>query len=97
VLDQSFETMRTLLENNVGVQFVTKGIISDRFFDLFAKYPRLVSGQIGICSLDQSVADIVEPAAAPIAVQIETASRQTWIRFQKGFGGRTATRACYEL
>ena len=75
VLDQSFETMRTLLQNNVGVQFVTKGIIPDRFFELFAQHPRLVSGQIGICTIDQAIADIFEPAAAPLAIRMEQLKR----------------------
>jgi len=75
VLDQSFQTMQTLLENNVGVQFVTKGIIPDRFFELFAKHPRLVSGQTGICSLDQTIADIFEPAAAPLTTRVEQLAR----------------------
>ncbi|MCL2639992.1 MAG: hypothetical protein FWD53_04020 [Phycisphaerales bacterium] len=75
VLDQSFETMRTLLQNNVGVQFVTKGIIPDRFFELFAQHPHLVSGQIGISTLDQSIANLFEPAAAPLATRMEQFKR----------------------
>ncbi len=65
VLDQSYRTMHLLLDEGVGVQFVTKGAIPDRFFDLFAQYPDLVAGQIGLTTLDESLNATIEPNAAP--------------------------------
>lgn len=64
VLEQSYRTMRLLLERGVGVQFVTKGAIPDRFLDLFARWPRLVAGQIGLTTLDDSLNAALEPRAA---------------------------------
>ncbi len=64
VLDQSYRTMRLLLENDIGVQFVTKGAIPDRFFDLFSHRPERVAGQIGLTSLNEKLNTAIEPNAA---------------------------------
>lgn len=65
VLEQSWRTMRLLLSEGVGVQFVTKGAIPDRFFDLFARHHQLVAGQIGLTTLDEYLGSAIEPNAAP--------------------------------
>lgn len=65
VLEQSYKTMHLLLEQGVGVQFVTKGTIPDRFFDLFSQYPVLIAGQIGMTTLDAGLNSAIEPHAAP--------------------------------
>jgi DNA repair photolyase len=65
VLDQSYRTMRLLLDRGIGVQFVTKGAIPDRFFDLFARRPELVAGQIGLTTLNDQLNAALEPHAAP--------------------------------
>lgn len=65
VLDQSYRTMKVLLDQGVGVQFVTKGAIPDPFFDLFAKRPELVAGQVGLTTLDAQLNAAIEPHAAP--------------------------------
>lgn len=65
VLDQSYRTMRLLLDDGIGVQFVTKGSIPDCFFELFAQHPELIAGQIGLTSLDESLNAAIEPNAAP--------------------------------
>jgi DNA repair photolyase len=67
VLDQSYRTMKLLLDQGVGVQFVTKGAISERFFDLFAAQPQLVAGQVGLTTLDDRLNAAIEPKAAPAA------------------------------
>ena len=64
VLEQSYQTMRLLLSEGVGVQFVTKGAIPDRFIDLFAQYPQLVAGQVGLTTLDEDLNAAIEPQAA---------------------------------
>ena len=61
VLDQSYRTMKLLLAQGVGVQFVTKGAIPERFFDLFAAQPELVAGQVGLTALDDELNSQVEP------------------------------------
>ena len=65
VLDQSYRTMRLLLDQGIGVQFVTKGAIPDCFFDLFARRPELVAGQIGLTTLNDQLNAAIEPHAAP--------------------------------
>lgn len=65
VLDQSYRTMQLLLDEGIGVQFVTKGLIPDCFFDLFEQHPELIAGQIGLTSLDESLNAAIEPNAAP--------------------------------
>jgi hypothetical protein len=65
VLDQSYRTMRLLLDRGIGVQFVTKGAIPDCFFDLFARRPELVAGQIGLTTLNDQLNVAIEPHAAP--------------------------------
>lgn len=65
VLDQSYRSMSLLLDRGIGVQFVTKGAIPDRFFDLFAQHPRLVAGQVGLTTLKDCLNAAIEPRAAP--------------------------------
>jgi len=65
VLEQSYKTMQLLLGQGVGVQFVTKGAIPDRFFDLFSHYPEQIAGQIGLTTLDVTLNAAIESHAAP--------------------------------
>ena len=65
VLDQSFRTMQLLLSQGIGVQFVTKGAIPDRFFDLFSQRAELVAAQIGLTTLDEKLNKAIEPNTAP--------------------------------
>jgi DNA repair photolyase len=60
----TFKVMKTILENGIGVQFVTKGKISDEFFDLFKKHYSKIAGQIGLISNDDNILNIIEPGAA---------------------------------
>jgi DNA repair photolyase len=87
VLDQSYETMKALLENGVEVQFVTKGNISDKFLKLFHGHPGRVSAQIGLTSLDSGILEILEPGAASVA------ERLTAIQELKEAGVAVAVRA----
>lgn len=75
VLDQSYRTMKTLLDQGVGVQFVTKGAIPDRFFDLFAKRPELVAGQVGLTTLDARLNAAIETKAAPATRRLDDLAR----------------------
>ena len=47
------EVMKIILENDIGVQFVTKGNISEEIFDLFKKHSSKIAGQIGLISVDE--------------------------------------------
>ena len=75
VLDQSFRTMTLLLEQGVGVQFVTKGAIPDHFIELFSQYPKLVAGQVGLMSLSDHLNTAIEPHAAPAKRRLNDLAR----------------------
>ncbi|MEX2389505.1 MAG: radical SAM protein [Phycisphaeraceae bacterium] len=75
VLQQSYQTMRLLLSEGVGVQFVTKGAIPDRFIDLFAQHPQLVAGQVGLTTFDERLNAALEPQAAPAARRLAELGR----------------------
>lgn len=75
VLDQSYRTMKTLVDQGVGVQFVTKGAIPDRFFDLFSIRPELVAGQVGLTTLDAQLNTAIEPKAAPATRRLDDLGR----------------------
>lgn len=60
----SFEVMKVILENGIGVQFVTKGKINEEFFELFKKHHSKIAGQIGLTSTDDNILSVIEPAAA---------------------------------
>lgn len=65
VQEVAFETFVVLLEAGVEVAFLTKGFVTRRFIDLFAKYPALVHAQIGVTTLDAALSNAFEPRAAP--------------------------------
>jgi DNA repair photolyase len=75
VLEESFQTMRVLLESGVGVEFVTKGTIPGRFLDLFGRHPGRVSAQIGLTTLADPLRAALEPDAAPVAERLLNISR----------------------
>jgi len=75
VLDQSYQSMKALLEHGVGVAFATKGTIPERFIELFEAGERPVSAQVGMASLDQGLTSILEPGAASVAQRIENVRR----------------------
>jgi DNA repair photolyase len=67
----TFEVMKVLLGNDIGVQFVTKGGISDDVFELFEKYHSKIAGQIGLVAVDDSILSIIEPNAAKAQKRLE--------------------------
>ncbi len=75
VLDVSFETMRIILANGVKLSFLTKGVVGDRFIQLFEKYPGQVCAQVGITSLNDEILTALEPKAASVAARIASAKR----------------------
>jgi DNA repair photolyase len=77
ILDCSFALMELLLNKNVGVQFVTKGKIQERFLSLFSRHGNIVSGQIGITCTDDGIRKILEPGAASVADRIENVKALT--------------------
>ena len=70
VLEQSYRAMAAILEAGVGVEFVTKGAIPDRFLDLFSRHPGRVSAQVGLTTLDDGIRATFEPGAAAVSERL---------------------------
>jgi DNA repair photolyase len=64
--------MAILLEAGVGVQFLTKAIVPEKFIKLFACYGDLVCGQIGLTTVDDNIRKIFEPKTAGISEKLTT-------------------------
>ncbi|MFA5293267.1 MAG: radical SAM protein [Phycisphaerae bacterium] len=71
----TFDVMKTILENGINVQFVTKGKISHNFLELFEKYHSKIAGQIGLISTDDNILSIIEPAAAKAQERLDQIER----------------------
>ncbi len=63
VLTVSYEVMRLLLDQGIGISFLTKGEIPRPFIRLFAKAPEKVLAQIGLVSLSEGYWKDYEPLA----------------------------------
>ena len=87
VLEQSYQSMAAILGAGVGVEFVTKGAVPDRFLELFGRHPGRVSAQVGLTTLDDSLRATLEPGAAPVAERLLNVSRL------KGAGASVSVRA----
>ena len=75
VESQAFETMKILLENSIGVQFVTKGNIPEKFLRMFKTHSHLIHSQIGLTSCNENLLKILEPKAASINQRLNTLSQ----------------------
>ena len=87
VLEETYRTMCVLFEAGVGVEFVTKGVVPDRFLDLFCRHRGRVSAQVGLTMLDDGLRAALEPGAAPVAERLLNVSRL------KEAGARVSVRA----
>jgi hypothetical protein len=86
VQDVSFRSLAALLSAGVGVSFLTKGFVTERFLELFAEHAAFVFAQIGITTLDLRLWRLCEPRTAPPEMRVATA--QSLIRL----GVRTSVR-----
>ena len=64
VLKVTYELMRILFENGIGVNLLTKGRIPVKFMQLFREYKELIHIQIGVTTLDHDIQRKMEPYAA---------------------------------
>ena len=64
VLKVTYELMRILLENGIGVNLLTKGRIPVKFIQLFREYKELIHVQIGVTTLDYDIQRKIEPFTA---------------------------------
>ncbi len=70
VLDITYSLMNILLKKGIGVSFLTKGQIPDKFITLFKPYNSLVHAHIGITTLNSRIQKLVEPCAASPGVRL---------------------------
>lgn len=71
----TFDVMKILLENDIGVQFVTKGSMSEKFFELFKRHSSKIAGQIGLITVDEKIINMIEPNAADVRQRLEQLER----------------------
>jgi len=64
VLDTTYSLMDLLLKRGIGVSFLTKGSIPDRFIALFKSHSNIVQAHIGITTLNSQLQKLIEPHAA---------------------------------
>lgn len=78
ILDTSVRLMEILLERNIGISFLTKGVIPNRFFDMLSGARRpasRVSARIGMVSVSDDYQQTFEPHAATPAQRLENIER----------------------
>ncbi len=75
VLEESYRSMAAVLEAGVGVEFVTKGAIPDRFLDLFSRHRGRVSAQVGLTTLADGLRATLEPGAATVGERVGAVER----------------------
>jgi DNA repair photolyase len=75
VLEQSYRAMAAILDVGIGVEFVTKGAVPDRFLDLFSRHRGRVSGQVGLTTLDEALRAALEPGAASVNERLRSIAR----------------------
>ncbi|UCF93162.1 MAG: radical SAM protein [Desulfobacterales bacterium] len=75
ILDITYQAMQVLLDRGIGLSFLTKGWIPDRFGPLFADHPGLVAARIGLVSLRPHYRDLFEPHAATAAERLQNIER----------------------
>jgi DNA repair photolyase len=74
VLNMAYDVFRFLLESEIGVAFVTKGLIPERHRKLLAAHAPLVQGRIGLITLDPGTTAALEPGAATPEVRLAQAA-----------------------
>ncbi|MBI4337878.1 MAG: radical SAM protein [Chloroflexi bacterium] len=71
VLELSHRIMQFLLSKDVGIAFLTKGLIPSQTMRLFLDHVDKVQAQVGIITLDEDVVRLFEPNAAGPKVRLE--------------------------
>ena len=72
VLEQTYKSMDTLLKVGIGVQFVTKAIVPDKFIKLFDGHSNSVSAQVGLTCVDDNIRKIFEPKTTNVSDKLST-------------------------
>ena len=75
VLELSHSILEFLLSNDIGIAFVTKGVIPGKTLELLLNHSDKVRAQIGIITHDDYVRSIFEPHAADIKTRLRQMAR----------------------
>lgn len=75
VLELGYQVLEYLLQEGIGISFLTKGVIPQKHFDLLSRHASCVRAQIGITTLDADIAACFEPQAALPAVRVAQIER----------------------
>jgi DNA repair photolyase len=75
ILGITHRAMVILLERGIDISFLTKGVIPERFIELFSAYREKVHAQIGVVSLGEGYWRTYEPGAASPAEKLENVER----------------------
>ena len=79
VLDTAYSLMALLLRKGIGVSFLTKGRIPDRFITLFKSHSNNVNAHIGITTLNRQLQKQIEPHAATPGARLKNINTLTQI------------------
>jgi DNA repair photolyase len=75
ILDVTYDVIRILLSHHVGISFLTKGVIPQRFIPLFEQSREGILAQIGLVSLSEEYWREYEPNASPPEKRLENIER----------------------
>ena len=75
ILSVTYEVIRTLLDHRIGISFLTKGGIPQRFIDLFRRSPEKILAQIGLVSLSDRYWGEYEPGTPSPENRMENIQR----------------------
>lgn len=75
ILEVTYQAMTVLLERGIGISFLTKGFIPQRFIELFKGYKEKVQAQIGMASLSEGYRRTYEPGVASPREKLENIER----------------------
>lgn len=72
IQEMLYRTMRLLLENSISLLISTKSEIPATFMALFEQYRDCVYVQVGLTTTDDTIRQLLEPAAPSVSVRIAT-------------------------
>ncbi len=75
ILEVTYQTMMILLQRGIGISFLTKGFIPQRFVELFKEFRENVQAQIGVTSLSEDFRKAYEPGVASPREKLENIER----------------------
>ena len=79
ILDTTYSLMTLLLKKGIGVSFLTKGRIPDRFIALFKLHSNNVNAHIGMTTLNRQIQKQIEPHAATPGARLKNINSLTKI------------------